>query len=123
MTNDSQLLLHGGKVFTAAASAPWADALVVQGDRIVAVGPFEDLAARFERSSASRNAVLLLPRPAPSPQPAFALGPAAGADGGTDSLAALLQRGQEDSVTEPTQHALTILFEDLDRRVTSTLSA
>ena len=47
MTNDSQLLLHGGKVFTAAASAPWADALVVQGDRIVAVGPLEDLAARF----------------------------------------------------------------------------
>ena len=47
MTNDSQLLLHGGKVFTAAASAPWADALVVQGERIVAVGPFEDLAARF----------------------------------------------------------------------------
>ena len=47
MTNGDQLLVHGGDIFTASGSAPWVDALVVQGDRIVGVGTFEALVSRF----------------------------------------------------------------------------
>jgi hypothetical protein len=32
------LILHSGKVFTAAPTDPWAQAMAIRGDRIVAVG-------------------------------------------------------------------------------------
>ena len=33
------VVLTGGKVFTADSARPWAEAIAVRGDRIVAVGP------------------------------------------------------------------------------------
>jgi predicted amidohydrolase YtcJ len=44
------VLIHGGRVFTAAGATPWAEALVIQGRRIVGVGPFDELAAGFAGS-------------------------------------------------------------------------
>ena len=38
MSGDANLVLVGGKVFTASKEKPWAKALAVRGDRIVAVG-------------------------------------------------------------------------------------
>ncbi len=45
------LLIHGGNVFTAASDAPWTEALVVAGSRIVAVGLFDELLERFPDAS------------------------------------------------------------------------
>jgi predicted amidohydrolase YtcJ len=38
MSGDADLVLVGGKIFTASKEKPWAQALAVRGDRIVAVG-------------------------------------------------------------------------------------
>lgn len=38
MAGDADLLLIGGKIFTASRSKPWAKAVAVRGDRLVAVG-------------------------------------------------------------------------------------
>ena len=38
MARDADLVLVGGKIFTSAKEAPWAKALAVRGDRLVAVG-------------------------------------------------------------------------------------
>jgi predicted amidohydrolase YtcJ len=45
------ILIRGGSVFTATDAAPWAEALVIQGSRIVGVGPLDELAERFPGSS------------------------------------------------------------------------
>jgi len=39
MAGDADLLLVGGRIFTAGGRRPWAHALAIRGDRIVAVGP------------------------------------------------------------------------------------
>jgi predicted amidohydrolase YtcJ len=44
------ILITGGRVFTAAPSAPWARSVVVSGARIAAVGADEELSARFPGS-------------------------------------------------------------------------
>src|SRR5262245_32814426 len=49
-TPASDLLIHGGRVFTAAEALPWAEAFVIRADRSIAVGVFEDLAQRFPGS-------------------------------------------------------------------------
>jgi predicted amidohydrolase YtcJ len=38
-------ILHGGKVFTADAERPWAEAVAIQGERVVAVGSDEEVLA------------------------------------------------------------------------------
>src|SRR5690348_3036978 len=38
MAGDADIVLVGGKVFTAAPDRPWAKALAVRGDRLLAVG-------------------------------------------------------------------------------------
>ena len=45
------ILIHGGAVFTAADAAPWAEALVIEGSRIVGVGALDDLGGRFPHAS------------------------------------------------------------------------
>ena len=47
MTSDAPLLLHGGTVFTAVRGALWAEALVLDGARVAAVGAYADLVARW----------------------------------------------------------------------------
>ena len=47
MTDDSQLLFHGGQVFTATGPDPWTDAVVTQAGRIAAAGALDELASRF----------------------------------------------------------------------------
>lgn len=47
MDHDRPVLIRGGNVFTSSAGAPWAEALVIQGSHIAAVGPLEALAERF----------------------------------------------------------------------------
>jgi predicted amidohydrolase YtcJ len=41
------LLIRGGRVYTAIGAAPWAEALVIMGPRIVGVGAAAELAERF----------------------------------------------------------------------------
>ena len=41
------VVIHGGRVFTAAGAAPWAEALAYDGNLIVGVGTFEELGERF----------------------------------------------------------------------------
>jgi len=45
--DESLLLIHGGKVFTASGGEPWAEALVIRGSRIEGVGAREELVSRF----------------------------------------------------------------------------
>src|SRR5918995_2017177 len=40
-----QLILHGGKIFTADSDRPWAQAVAIRGERIVAVGADEEVLA------------------------------------------------------------------------------
>ncbi|MEZ4457605.1 MAG: amidohydrolase family protein, partial [Gemmatimonadales bacterium] len=42
---ESDLLLHHGKIFTADTTRPWAEAVLVRGERIVAVGPNDSVMA------------------------------------------------------------------------------
>jgi predicted amidohydrolase YtcJ len=51
MDPDRPVLIRGGSVFTATDAAPWAEALVIQGTRIVGVGPLDELADRFREAS------------------------------------------------------------------------
>jgi predicted amidohydrolase YtcJ len=51
MDLDRPVLIRGGSVFTATAAAPWAEALVIQGSRIVGVGSPDELAGRFRGAS------------------------------------------------------------------------
>lgn len=46
MSRDADLVLAGGRIFTASASDPWSRALAIRGDRIVATGT-ESQAARW----------------------------------------------------------------------------
>jgi predicted amidohydrolase YtcJ len=48
---DRPILIRGGKVFTATADAPWAEALMIQGTRIVGVGSPHALVERFPDTS------------------------------------------------------------------------
>lgn len=48
---DRPILIRGGKVFTANADAPWAEALMIQGTRIVGVGSLGALAERSADAS------------------------------------------------------------------------
>lgn len=47
MDRDRPVLIRGGDVFTAAGSGPWAEALVIEGERIVAVGRVDEVSRRF----------------------------------------------------------------------------
>jgi adenine deaminase len=47
------LVLLGGKIFTADALRPWAEAVAIRGDRIVAVGSSAEI-ARFAAGSTRR---------------------------------------------------------------------
>jgi predicted amidohydrolase YtcJ len=38
-----QLILHGGKIFTSSSVRPWAEAIAIRGDRVVAVGPNDEI--------------------------------------------------------------------------------
>ena len=49
---DRPLLFRGGRVFTADRATPWADAVVVDGTRVAAVGSVSDLALRFPGAAA-----------------------------------------------------------------------
>jgi hypothetical protein len=49
------LVLLNGKVFTGDPNQPWAEALAIRGDRIVAVGPTADIARLVGPSSRSRD--------------------------------------------------------------------
>jgi predicted amidohydrolase YtcJ len=51
MDHDRPVLIRGGNVFTGAHGAPWAEALVIQGSRIVGVGPLDALAEHFPRAT------------------------------------------------------------------------
>lgn len=58
----ADLILTGGKVFTVASLRPWAEAVAIRGDRIVAVGTNDELrrlAARATREIAVDGRVLI----------------------------------------------------------------
>ena len=42
-----EVVISGGRVFTAAAGPPWVAALAIRGDRIAAVGSQDELLTRF----------------------------------------------------------------------------
>ncbi len=48
-----ETLLYNGKIFTADFDRPWAEALLVRGDRIVAVGTTDELLAGLDPSSSA----------------------------------------------------------------------
>lgn len=48
---DSQIIFHGGKVFTATPDAPWAEGVVVRGGRIRAVGTSAEVLAYSDARS------------------------------------------------------------------------
>ena len=51
MDHEGPVLIRGGSVFTATAAAPWAEALVIEGSRIVGVGVLDELVERFPSAS------------------------------------------------------------------------
>lgn len=51
MDPDGHVLIHGGRIFTATGATPWTEALVIQGARIVGVGPLDELTERFPGTS------------------------------------------------------------------------
>ena len=44
---DLPVLMSGGRVVTAAGTAPWTEAVVIRGRRILAVGRASDLSRRY----------------------------------------------------------------------------
>jgi len=51
MGSDALILIRGGRVFTAARDAPWAEALVISGSQISGVGRLDELLERFPGAS------------------------------------------------------------------------
>lgn len=52
--NPRKLLIHGGRIFTANPEQPWAEALLIEGDRIVEVGG-PDLLERYPQAEIERR--------------------------------------------------------------------
>jgi hypothetical protein len=51
MDHEGPVLICGGSVFTATAALPWAEALVIEGSRIVGVGALDELVELFPSAS------------------------------------------------------------------------
>src|SRR5207245_11292526 len=56
MSGDADIVLVDGKVFTGARDRPWAKALAIRGDRLLAVGT----SAQAERWRGSRTTIVAL---------------------------------------------------------------